>query len=184
MYPQALYAMAATHLVIGRAARLLAPAMLGTIVCVVVLAMTAYALVATSRWMTFQKMGEPGWKAIVPFYDVYVMLGRVWKRDVFWWLVAGEAALVACEAVAFSLPRGSGLRIAALLIGVALVCAVGVMYAKLARRFGKPGAFCLGLLFLPIVFFPVLGFGRAAWQDDVSADAGSPSSPEPPSPSE
>jgi hypothetical protein len=148
------------HFLVGAMSRL--PIMLGAVSVIAMLATTACVIMAASRWMTFRKMGEPGWKAIVPFCDVYTMLGRVWKRDVFWWLVGGEVALVACEAAAFSLPRGSGLRVVAFAVGVVLLCVVGVMYARLARGFGKPTAFGLGLLLFPVVFFPVLGFGRAA----------------------
>jgi hypothetical protein len=33
---------------------------------------------------------------------------------------------------------------------------------ELARRFGKGGGFAVGLIFLPFIFYPVLGFEDSA----------------------
>jgi hypothetical protein len=42
---------------------------------------------------------------------------------------------------------------------------VGVMvYVSLARNFGKGVGFALGLLFLSIIFFPILAWGDAQYQ--------------------
>jgi hypothetical protein len=46
----------------------------------------------------------------------------------------------------------------ALTLGPALLLVVPF---AIARRFGKGRLFGLGLLFLPFVFFPILGFGKA-----------------------
>ena len=42
-------------------------------------------LVIAGCWKTFSKAGEPGWAAIIPIFNTYIMLkiaGRPW-----WWLV-------------------------------------------------------------------------------------------------
>ena len=31
-----------------------------------------------ANWKIFQKMGEPGWKALIPFYGPYILFKRVW----------------------------------------------------------------------------------------------------------
>jgi hypothetical protein len=33
-----------------------------------------------------------------------------------------------------------------------------------ARNFGKSGAFVVGMIFLPFIFFPILGFGSATYR--------------------
>jgi len=38
-----------------------------------------------------------------------------------------------------------------------------IVLIELAKRFGKGIGFALGLLFLPFIFFPVLGFGSAQY---------------------
>ena len=38
-------------------------------------------------WFTFRKMGLPGWKGIIPFYNYYVICEKVWDTKKFWRLV-------------------------------------------------------------------------------------------------
>jgi len=40
----------------------------------------------------------------------------------------------------------------------------------LAKSFGKGGGFTAGLILLPFIFLPILGFGSATYQDQ-SADS-------------
>ena len=38
-----------------------------------------------------------------------------------------------------------------------------IMWIKLAQAFGKGAAYGIGILFLPVVFLPMLGFGDAQY---------------------
>ena len=40
------------------------------------LALTVLAIIA--MWKMFEKAGEPGWAAIVPFYNIYVLFKITW----------------------------------------------------------------------------------------------------------
>lgn len=40
-------------------------------------------LVIVAMWKIFQKAGEPGWKAIIPFYNSYTMYKIVWDTKFF-----------------------------------------------------------------------------------------------------
>jgi hypothetical protein len=86
---------------------------------------------------SFSKAGEPGWACIIPIYQVIVMCriaGKPW-----WWLFL-------------------------LMIPLAgIVFAVMIMIA-FAQAFGRGGGFAAGLMFLPFVFWPLLGFGDAEYQ--------------------
>jgi hypothetical protein len=46
---------------------------------------------------------------------------------------------------------------------------------ELARVFGRGVGFTLGLLFLPIIFYPILAFGDSQYQPTVQALPGSSS---------
>lgn len=35
-------------------------------------------------WVLFQKAGEKGWKAIIPFYNAYLTYKLFWKKSMFW----------------------------------------------------------------------------------------------------
>src|SRR4051812_38370357 len=90
-------------------------------------------LAIASHWKIFEKAGQPGWAAIVPFYNTYVMVVEVCKQPPIWfWLT-----LVPCANI------------------VALFYLVFVIPFKLAEKFGKDTGFALGLLFLGIIFYPI-----------------------------
>jgi len=99
--------------------------------CAVVLLMVA------SLWKVFVKAGEPGWAAIVPIYNIFVLLKIAGKPA--WWFI-----LMLIPIVNF---------IVAIIVCIAL-----------AERFGKGAGFGVGLALLGIIFFPILGFGDARYQ--------------------
>ncbi len=91
-------------------------------------------------WKIFVKAGKPGWAAIIPIYNIIVLLeiiGRPW-----WWL---------------------------LLLFVPVANAViGIMLLfDLAKVFGKGTGFGFGLLFLAPIFIPILAFGSATYQGPI-----------------
>ena len=100
--------------------------------------------VIAGMWATFAKAGKPGWAAIVPIYNVIVMLEIINKP--IWWVLL---FLIPC--VNF---------IAAILVAM-----------EMAKVFGKGAGFGLGLAFLPFIFYPILGFGDARYQGAAPAPA-------------
>lgn len=89
-----------------------------------------------AMWKVFTKADEPGWAAIVPIYNVIVLLKISGKP--LWWLI-----LLIIPVVNFV---------------VGIIVALG-----LAEKFGKGSGFGIGLAFLPFVFYPILGFGSATY---------------------
>jgi hypothetical protein len=107
------------------------------IAALVVLLGLAYAvLVIASMWKIFTKAGQKGWAAIVPILNIVVLL-KVVHREL-WWIIL---FLIPC---------------------VSFVAAF-VVYIDLAKAFGKGLGYGLGLIILPFIFFPVLGFGSATY---------------------
>jgi hypothetical protein len=88
-------------------------------------------------WMIFVQANEEGWKAIIPFYNIYVLLKIVGREG--WWLIL------------FLIP------IVNFIVWI-------IVSLDLAKSFGKSGAFAVGLIFLPFLFAPILGFGSATYQ--------------------
>ena len=93
-------------------------------------------LMIVALWKVFSKAGEPGWAAIIPIYNMIVMLKIAGKP--LWWIIL--------------------LLIPFVNLIVGIMVALGV-----AEKFGKGGGFGVGLAFLPFVFYPILGFGSAAY---------------------
>jgi len=44
-----------------------------------------------------------------------------------------------------------------------------ILCIDVAKRFGQGGGFAVGLIFLGIIFFPILGFGSAQYQGGAPA---------------
>ncbi len=93
-------------------------------------------LIIVSMWKIYQKAGQPGWAAIVPIYNIVVMLHMV-KKPV-WWIILMFIPLVN------------------------IVIAIIIPY-NLAKVFGKGGWFTFGLIILPFIFYPILAFGKSKY---------------------
>jgi len=104
---------------------------------VLLVELAVVVVVVAGCWKVFEKAGKPGWAAIVPIYNLIVLLQIVDKP--IWWIIL------------FFIP------IVGLVVAI-LVC------IELARRFGKGVGFGLGLAILGFIFFPILGFGDAKYQ--------------------
>ena len=105
---------------------------------VIILAVAVFAIIV--QWKIFTKAGKPGWAAIVPVYNVIVLLDIIgYKWYYVFCLCLGAIPIV-----------GS---IALLLFGI-------TMNIKLAKSFGKDVGFGIGLLFLSLIFQSILAFSK------------------------
>ncbi|MBO9203437.1 MULTISPECIES: DUF5684 domain-containing protein [Niastella] len=89
-----------------------------------------------SMWKVFEKAGQPGWACIIPIYNFIVLLKIVGKPT--WWV---------------------------LLFFIPVVNYVFIIwtYNMLSKSFGKDEGFTIGIIFLGVVFLPILGFGDAKY---------------------
>jgi hypothetical protein len=107
------------------------PGETGTLAILVIQA-SIFLLQVAGIWKVFQKAGQPGWKAVIPIYNLYIMLkigGQAW-----WWL-------------------------ALLVVPLVQLYAVYRIHVGVARAFGKGILWGLALGFGGVLFFPILGFG-------------------------
>lgn len=95
-----------------------------------------------SGWKIFTKAKLPGWGILVPIYNVYLQFKLAGHPNWAWWLLLPPVAAI-------------------LLI---------VANFKIAKKFGKGTGFALGLWFLPIIFYPILAWGDAQYQEEVSEE--------------
>ena len=109
-------------------------------------------LVIVAMWKIFQKAGEPGWKAIIPFYNSYTMYKIVWGTK-FFWINFGIGVLTG---IINFLPPLAFLRYMSSIAGFVIEV---MLLNKLAKSFGHGTGFTIGLIFLPYVFLLILGFG-------------------------
>ena len=117
---------------------------------IIYLAITIIGLIGLAQ--TFAKAGKPRWGVLIPIYNMVLLL-QIAQRPVWWFLLL-------------------------LIPGVNVVVAI-VLSLDIARVFGKGTGFGWGLALLGFVFYPILGFGDAAYLPTAVHDPSDSSSPPP-----
>jgi len=97
---------------------------------------TVLVLSFIAAWMLFVKAGQKGWKCLIPIYNLYILLKIVGRPG--WWLLL------------FLIPF------------VNFVIWVVVMY-DLSLSFGHGFGYALGLIFLELIFFLIIGLGESRY---------------------
>lgn len=138
-------------------------------------------------WFTFKKMGKPGWKGIIPFYNLYVLFEEVWEIKEFWRLVTylgiclgtgivgsvmaalggvflgtayGSEAVGSAAAGVVLLIIGILVSIGCIVFAVLAIVQEYKLFRRLAFAFGLKQAWAWGMLFLPYVFFLIIGLHK------------------------
>lgn len=101
------------------------------------LILAIFIVVIAGMWKMYVKAGQPGWAVLVPIYNIIVLI-QIAKKPV-WWIVL-------------------------FLIPIVSLIAMILVSIEIAKNFGKPTSFAIGLILLPFVFYPILGFGDAQYQ--------------------
>jgi hypothetical protein len=101
-------------------------------------------LMIAALWKVFEKAGEPGWAAIVPIYNLVVLLKIAGKPA--WWVILMLIPFVN------------------LIVGI-------IAMVAFAQAYGKGVGFALGLLILPIIFLPILAWGDSRYARPAVAAA-------------
>ena len=110
--------------------------MAAALLILVLVYLALIVLLIASQWKIFTKAGKPGWACIVPIYSAIVLMEIIKKP--MWWLLM------------FFVP-------------IANIYFLVVSMNELSKSFGKDSGFTVGLIFLPFVFLPILGFGDAQY---------------------
>ncbi|HEY4284013.1 MAG TPA: DUF5684 domain-containing protein [Chthoniobacterales bacterium] len=109
---------------------------------VVVIYCAVMLLMIAAMWKVFTKAGQPGWAILIPIYNMYVLCKIAGRPG--WWLI-----LMFIPFVNFI---------------IFIILAIDI-----AKAFGKGAGFGIGLLLLPFIFYPILGFGSATYQGRPAA---------------
>lgn len=121
-----------------------------------------YALYVIAEWRIMTKAGEKGWKALVPFYCVFVSHHIVGMSHA--WFIAEIA--VWCAELLFEivkLPEPIVLCFG-LAAGVFTLLSELIHVIRLCNCFGKGTGFKIGMALIPELFFMILAFGKAEYK--------------------
>lgn len=114
-------------------------AAVGVMLLMMVVGLAFFLLQVVGMWKVFEKAGQKGWMAIIPILNIYVLI-RIAGKEVIWLILF----LIPC---------------------VSIVAQI-IVSMEIAKKFGKSQGYGLGLAFLGIIFWPMLGFSDAQYQGD------------------
>lgn len=88
-------------------------------------------------WKAFQKAGRNGWECIIPVYN-YMVMAEIGGKPNWWGLLC-------------------------LIPYVNIVFYIWIL-SMISVKFNKGTGFTFGLLFLPFIFWPILGYGNVMYE--------------------
>jgi hypothetical protein len=115
--------------------------MLIFLVIILLISLLVSIVAIAGLWKCFTKAGQPGWAAIIPIYNFYV-IGEISGRG-------GAFGIMTALAYAVCAPVG-------------LILAIMLMI-DFAKAYDQSAGFGVGLALLGFIFFPILGFGSAEY---------------------
>lgn len=106
------------------------------------------------RWKMYKKAGVDGWESLIAGHNIVVEF-QLAGIPTYWYFL--------------------------LFIPIANICVMIWKDIELAKSFGRSTGFGIGLFFLPFIFYPILGFGKAEYvgphYNDTSAQPQQPAAP-------
>ncbi len=113
-------------------------AIIGFVIIMVLVVMVLVALIIIAKWHIFKKVGQPGWTALVPFYNTVQELE--YTNLPMWWVFL---IIIPFVNIIFTI----------------------ILARRIAGVFGKGAWFTVGLVVLPFIFYPILGFGSSTYSN-------------------
>lgn len=104
-------------------------------------------LLVVPMWKIFTKAGQDGWKMLIPIYNVYVMVEIALLP---WWTFLGIFVPI-----------------------LNFVVLIVIMY-HISQRFGYGMGYALGMVFLPFIFYPIIGYGDSVYSTPAPAPLAPP----------
>lgn len=105
-----------------------------------------YVVTVAGMWKMFEKAGLEGWKAIIPIYNIYLIITKIAKLA--WWYL-----------ILLIIP----------IVNLFVILKININVSK-NFRISSPFAFAIGLTFLSFIFYPILGFGNYSFIEEDEAE--------------
>lgn len=147
---------------------------------IIPLAISVFIIIC--NWKILTKAGEEGWKAIIPFYNLYVfytIATNKTTKNVCFFTIVGISALGFLAGMICWIPY-LGWAIAGILspvftiANIATAVFVAFLNFGLAKSFGMDTGLCVLSIFLPIIARPMIAFGKSEYTGDKLTIFGKP----------
>ncbi|MGN0817802.1 MAG: DUF5684 domain-containing protein [Candidatus Coproplasma sp.] len=144
---------------------------LPVIIITLAITLAVYVLIVVAEWKMFTKMGEKGWKSLIPVYNLYILLKRCSKVSYLWQMIVGGVIIVIIDALYYAKVINADVPWMAIVFGLlqlaaiiwVLVLEIKYMHG-VSKSFGHGAGFTVGLIFLTFIFSLILSFGSSQYQ--------------------
>ena len=109
---------------------------MGALGLIMIIYIGVLLLIIISQWKIYTKANQPGWACLIPIYNIWIWIKIIGKPG--WWLLM-------------------------LIIPFVNIVFAIWMTNLLSKSFGKGEGFTIGLILLPLIFYPILGLGSAKY---------------------
>ncbi|MGN0813747.1 MAG: DUF5684 domain-containing protein [Candidatus Coproplasma sp.] len=141
------------------------------VVITLVITLAVYILIVAAEWKMFTKMGEKGWKSLIPVYNLYILLKRCSKVSYLWQMIAGIVVIFVIDVLYFAKVISVDVPWTAIVFGIlelaaliwVLVLEIKYMHG-ISKSFGHGAGFTVGLILLTFIFSLILSFGSSQYK--------------------
>jgi hypothetical protein len=117
---------------------------------IIVICLIVFVLDVLGRWKMFEKAGENGWKAIIPFYNEYIQCKLTGVNVVWFWIILAGLLI-------------SWVPVLNIIYTIVTVYYRVLLCVSTAKSYNQDPAFGVGIFFLPQIFYLILGLGSAKY---------------------
>ena len=137
-----------------------------------------YIVTVIATWKIFKKAGEPGWKCLIPIYNIYIMYKIVGMKAWFWAILLTTIvgyAVISLDGSSYLFTEAkpdfnsfdASKHVPTVISFIAMfVVSIwgGILYDwRTSKAFGHGVAFFIGLLFFQPIFWLILGFDSSKY---------------------
>ena len=119
-----------------------------------------YIFVIIGYFKIYKKANEKGWKALIPFYNIYILYKIFWKIKYFMFLLIIYFICIFITGFIYSQELFELLMF--ILTLITLYHRI-ILSIRISRSFKKNIFWSLGIIFLPYLFVIILGFNKAKY---------------------
>jgi len=144
---------------------------MGSLVCIGAILLVLWVVMVIVHWRIYEKAGQQGWTAVIPIYSTFILMDIIRRPRSWAWIILGLGVLNAILNAVQPGTQGQNQQDPNLIIsGIQLIAGFTSLYftlrttRDLAKVFGNGRGFTAGLIFLPLIFYPILAFGDSQYQ--------------------
>ena len=129
----------------------------------IIVALILCVFIVICNWKIMEKAGEDGWKALIPYYNYFVMSEISMTKPTFlvvFFVFLGGALLCFLGCIPYIGFIFSSIA------GLIMTVANGILNFSLAKSFGKEVGFCVLSIFFPPIVRAILAFGGSEYTGD------------------